>query len=238
MQNYFLTHKIQEMNKIKIFFILGMLFWGFHSNAQETYNSSGKSGEPKYAKNKSKKGFDRNKLILGGGLSAGASTGIFIIGVSPIVGYKITDRFAAGVSVGYQYQWVKDGQQVMDGITARVLYKNINYNRISPGAWARFIVWNNLFLAAEYEHNIFNLKEYITTQNGIGSRRIWDNGPSLLLGAGLRQPITDNASFVMIVFYDVLQNIESNQRGYPGNQYSISPYANTPGFKVGINIGF
>lgn len=226
------------MNKVKIFFILGILLMGFHSNAQEVYNSSGKPGEGKYANNKTVKGFDPNKLIFGGGFSAGAATGIFSIGVSPIIGYRITDRFAAGISLGYQYQWIKDGQQVMDGITSQILYKNLNYSRISTGVWTRFIVWNNIFLSAEYEHNIFNVKEYFTTQNGIGSRRIWDNGPSLLLGVGLRQPITDNASFVMMVFYDVLQNIESNQRGVPGYRYSISPYSNTPGFKVGINIGF
>lgn len=227
------------MNKVNICFILSLLFLGLHSNAQTVYNSSGKSGDAKYSKNKSVKGFDPNKLILGGGFTAGAGTGSFNIGIMPIIGYRITERFAAGISLGYQYQWVKNGQAVIDGLTAQYLLKNINYNRISPGAWTRFIVWNNLFLNAEYEHNIFTLKEYITTQNGIASRRVWDNAPSLLLGAGLRQPLTDNASIVIMAFYDVLQNIESNQRidAY-GNKYSISPYANYIGYKIGINIGF
>lgn len=210
----------------------------FNLNAQEIYNSSGKKGEAKYAKNQTVKGFDPSRLIFGGGFTAGAATGIFNIGVSPIVGYRITDRFSAGVQLGYQYQWVKDGQVVMDGITSQILYKNLNYNRFSGGVWTRFIVWQNIFLSAEYEHNLFNVKEYFTTQNGIGSRRTWDNGPSLLLGGGLRQPVTDNTSIVMILFYDVLQNIPSNQRGIPGYQYSISPYEGSLGFKIGINVGF
>lgn len=228
------------MNKVKIFFILGILFGGFHSNAQVIYNSSGKPGEAKYAKNKTIKGFDPNKLIFGGGFTAGAATGIFNIGITPIVGYRITDRFSAGVSLGYQYQWVKDGQQIMDNLTGQYVIKNFNYHRISTGIWSRFIVWNNIFLAAEYEHNFFTYKDYFYTQTGVGVRRKWDNAPSLLLGGGIRQPITDNASFVIQVFYDALQNIPANQRTdpYSNTQYSISPYANTLGFKVGINIGF
>lgn len=225
------------MKKAIVMFLLSSLF--IHVQAQEVYNSSGRKGEAQYAKNRTQKGFDPHRLIFGGGFSAGLSTGLFVGGISPLVGYKFSDRFSSGIRLGYQYQWIKNGQAAMDGVSGQIVYKNINYSIISGGVWARFIVWQNLFLHAEYEHNLFTYKKYFTTHQGIGSRRESDNAPSLLTGIGYRQPISSQVSFVIMVFYDVLQDIPANQRtDIYGNTYSISPYADRVDFRIGINVGF
>lgn len=227
------------MNIKKIGFLLILFFWCLPSQAQEIYNSSGKKGDAKYAPNKQKEGFDPQRLIVGGGFTLSGGSGIFLAGASPIIGYRITNRLSAGVRLGYLYQFYKDGQSVMDGITGQILYKNLNYSILSGGAWTRFLVFENFFAQAEFEHNIFTYKEYFTTNQGVAKRRISDNANSLLLGGGLRQPITDRMSFVIVASYDVLQNIPSNQRtDIYGRTYSRSPYANTIDIKVGINIGF
>ena len=53
-------------------------------------------------------GFDKSKLFFGGnlGLAFGTYT---IINVSPLVGYRFTHVFAAGVGVNYSYYGYDDG---------------------------------------------------------------------------------------------------------------------------------
>lgn len=227
------------MKKILALLVFSLLFTSLH--AQVIYNSSGKKGEAKYQNNAEKKGFDPHKLIFGGGFGAGFGNGSLILSISPIAGYRISDRFSAGLRLGYQYNWIKDGQYYINGISSAVEGKNINYHVVAPGIWGRFLVWNNIFLHAEYEYNIFTYKEYQTSfsQPGYLTKRAWDHANCLLVGIGLRQPVTDNSSFVFEIFYDALQNIPSNLRtDINGHQYSISPYAGRVDFRIGFNVGF
>lgn len=227
------------MKKMILAACMSVLFFGVQ--AQETYNSSGRQGAPRFKENKQVKGFDPHRLIFGGGLSAGFSGGTLILGVSPLAGYRITDRLSAGVRLGYLYNWIKDGQGYINGVTGAVELENVNYHLFSPGIWARFLVWNNIFVHTEFEYNIYSYKSYATTYQdpGFTSERLFDKAPSLLLGLGYRQPVSDNASFVIEVYYDVLQDIPANQRtDIYGNTYSISPYAGRIDFRVGFNIGF
>ena len=225
----------------KIVLALMVCFLAGTVNAQVIYNSSGKKGEAQYQRNAEKKGFDPHKLIFGGGFSFGFGSGSLLLSVSPIAGYRFTDRFSAGLRMGYQYNWTKDWPFTYNGITGYGVIKNLNYHIISPGVWGRFIVWDNIFIQAEYEYNIFTYKNYISSpkEPGYISSRAWDHANSLLLGIGLRQPVSDNSSFVLIASYDVLQNISSNMRtDVYGQEYSISPYAGTLDVRIGFNIGF
>lgn len=71
------------------------------ANAQEVYTSSGRNVHAK--KEKKVTGFDPSRLIIGGGIIASFGTGYTDAGISPIVGYAITDHFAAGIGIGYEY---------------------------------------------------------------------------------------------------------------------------------------
>lgn len=227
------------MKKIALFLFCILVFGTVQ--AQVIYNSSGKKGEAKYKENAQKKGFDAHRLIFGGGFGAGFGNGNLVLSVSPIAGYRFSERLSAGLRLGYQYNWIKDGQYYYNGATGYYNAENINYHVIAPGVWGRFIVWNNIFVHAEYEYNVFTYKEYTTilTEPWYSTSRAWDHANCLLLGVGLRQPITNNASFVFEVFYDVLQNIPANQRtDVYGNTYSISPYAGRVDFRIGFNVGF
>lgn len=210
--------------------------------AQDTYNSSGKKGQPIYQQNAQKKGFDPYRLIFGGGMGAGFGNGTLVLGVSPIVGYRITDHFSAGLSLGYQYNWIRHGQYYVDGRSGAIESANINYHIVSPGAWARMLVFENLFLYGQFEYNAFTYNQYQQAANSYGytKHRNWDKAMSLLPGLGYRQPITNNSSIVIMAGYDVLKNSAFNKRtdAY-GNSYSVSPYAPDGfDFHIGLNIGF
>src|ERR1017187_10428182 len=79
-----------------------LLFFGIsYASAQEVYTSSGKTGFHK--KTKKKKGYDPDRLIIGGGITFGIDGGYVNLGLAPIVGYRITDHFSAGLGLGYLY---------------------------------------------------------------------------------------------------------------------------------------
>lgn len=211
------------------------------AQAQEIYNSSGRAGKANFRENAEKKGFDANKLIFGGGVGFGMGTGIISFGVSPIIGYRITDRFAAGISLGYQYYRVKDFWGVYNQANnGNLEFYNLNQNMFSGGVWARYIVWDNLFLHSELEYNITRYKTYLSDNvTGIRKETVSTSVPCLLLGGGYRQPVGEHMSFVIMALYDVLQDIPSNQRtDNMGRKYSISPYADRLEVRVGVNIGF
>ncbi len=199
---------------------------GFSASSQEVYTSSGKPANAR-KRQQEEKGFDASKLIFGGGLALGFGT-VTNLGISPVVGYRITDNFAAGISLGYQYNRIKNFWSIQDPVTGA--YKNIHYKAsiLSGGVWTRYVVWQNIFAHAEYEHNLLTYNEPAYDQNGSGNiveKKTKLDAPALLLGGGFRQPMTENSSFVISALYDVLQ-------------HEYSPYGNQLFFRFGFNVGF
>ncbi len=197
------------------------LLTGFSATAQEVYTSSGKSANARQREQK-EKGFDASKLIFGGGMVLGFGT-VTNIGVSPILGYRITDNFAAGISLGYQYNRIKDFWDLGNGQTMH--YKA---NLFSGGVWARYAFLQNFFGHVEYEHNLMTFSRPGFDPGGSGSiveEKIRFDAPALLVGGGFRQPVTENSSFVISLLYDVLQE-------------EYSPYGKNVFFRMGFNVGF
>lgn len=197
-----------------------------HASAQEVYSSSGKPVKAiKKEKEKEEKKF-ANRLMFGGGFSLGLGT-VTNIGISPVVGYAITDKLYAGVGMGYQFVRIKDYWPVRDPVTFDVLYKPYTSNVYSPSVWARYIVWRNFFVHAEFEQNFMTVKEYYNDDYTaeIKTAMFKAHPAALLLGAGIRMPVSERVSFVLTGLYDVLQQ-----------QYS--PYGRTIAIRFGINAGF
>src|SRR5688572_20107643 len=102
------------MRKIIFLFALCLSLEGI---AQETYTSSGKPAgvlRKQQEKKQKEKGFDPSRMIYGGTLSVGGGNGSFTLGVAPMVGYRISDKFAAGVGFGYQYSRVNNYFEIED----------------------------------------------------------------------------------------------------------------------------
>ncbi len=164
----------------------------------------------------SRKGLDPSRLMIGGslGLVFGDYTNI---NISPLIGYRFSDMFAAGININAQYASEKDRF-----VNGDIKYQ---YTVFGGGVWGRFYPLDMIFLHAQPEYNhisekltdeTFNPKQVIKTSYGVSS---------LLLGGGYSQPIGEGySSFYIMVLYDVLQNTRS-------------PYQNRPQVQVGFNVG-
>lgn len=218
--------------KHKLFTILLALMISAAATAQdEVYSSSGKPLNKSEKNVKSDKLIDPDRLIFGGWGLFAVGGGFTNLGVTPIFGYRITDGFSAGIGFGYQYLRIKNYNSVIvDPNSGASEYRPLTAHIYSPSVWARHIIWNNIFAHAEYEHNIFSQTIYTNdfTQYGvlpIIKEKEVINAPRLFLGGGLRQPIGDRASIVVMGLYDIL---------HTSNSVYISPFT----IRIGINAGF
>lgn len=214
------------MKKILLALIVSVT--GVSAFAQDTvYSSSGRpvSDYRKRQKEEDKK-FDKSKLIFGGGLIFGIGNGITNLGLSPIVGYRFTDKLAAGIGLGYQYYGNKQAKQYYDTSQPTPYPVNdfhLKTSIYSASLWARYLVFNNIFVHLEPEMNSY--KRFVDWENNYSVELERVFVPSILVGAGIRQPITDRLSLVGILLYDVLQE--------PG-----SPYYRRVDIRFGFNVGF
>jgi hypothetical protein len=200
-----------------------MLFVGINTvSAQDTYSSSGR---PDHAqKHKKEGGYDPSRLIFGGGFVAGIGTGYSDLGISPVVGYRFTNNFSAGVGLGYEY--LKSTITYIDLNSGNYINYPTQANIITPNIWARYIFWRNIFVDGTFEYNILKYSQYYTDNNGYpvsGSYSV--NVPSFLLGLGIKQPLGGRVYFFGEILYDVLQNVNS-------------PYYGTVVPRAGILVGF
>ena len=216
------------MKKVVIALLLCL---GVHATyAQEIYNSSGKKGTPK-KKDLKPKGFDMSRLVIGGGANLNFGTGFASVGISPMVGYKITDNFAAGIGLSYQYY--RNKYELIDLYSGNQYAGTIQFDRktsiYSGNLWARYIVWRNLFIHAQPE--IMNIGvitdlEQDPSTNVITANEERKNVFIGLIGAGVRQPITGSLSLYFMLLFDVVQDPYS-----PYYKRLFDP-------RIGFNIGF
>jgi len=218
------------MKRVLLSAILGLALAVNVQAQEDVYSSSGKPLNRKETNIKSDKLIDPSRVIFGGWGLFGIASGVTNVGVTPILGYKLTDNFSAGIGFGYQYLRIKDYfSVVVDPVTAQAELHPLNAHFYSPSVWMRRTIWNNIFAHVEYEHNISSYKEYTNDFTQYPPPVITKNTtltvPSVLLGGGIRQPIGDRASMVFMILYDVLQDINS-------------PYRNTVAIRLGINFGY
>lgn len=162
-----------------------------------------------------KKEFDASRLVIGGsvGLAFGDYTNIDF---SPLIGYRISEMFAAGVAINAQY-----GAQrfrYYDGTTSQ---RN-QYSILGGGLWGRFYPFDFMFIHVQPEYNFINVKT--TLYNPKSTYTDHYGVPSLLMGGGYVQPISDRAAINIMALYDVIQD-------------GRSPYSNGIILRVGATLG-
>ncbi|MEM9830961.1 MAG: hypothetical protein AAF944_09995 [Bacteroidota bacterium] len=123
-----------------------------------------------------------DKIAPGGNFSLQFGT-ITYIEVSPMVGYRFTNKFMAGPGITYRYFKVR-------GFEASSIY--------GPRAFARYVINRQFFVQSEYE----NLSvEFPTGDPRAPVTREWV--PGLFVGGGLFQPIGERAGFMIGAFYNL-----------------------------------
>jgi hypothetical protein len=130
-----------------------------------------------------------DKLYFGGymNMSFGRYT---MIGVEPMVGYKLIPRLSVGAKIRYEY--------IQDKRYAET-YTASNYG---ASVFSRLVLFRGLYAHAEYA--AYNYKNYYETG---GSNREWV--PFLLLGGGYNLRVGKRTSVHAQVLFDVLQNDNS-----------------------------
>ncbi len=147
-----------------------------------------------------------NRVYTGGGigLQFGSQT---LINVSPIIGYRITERFSMGLGITYMYYRYKDQ------------YPAYSYssNTYGGSVFSRYLILENLFAHVEYELLRFEVRDNVSRL--LGTKDI----TSVLVGGGYRQMLGDRSSINLMVLYNL-------------NETAYSPYQN-PVIRLSFGFG-
>jgi hypothetical protein len=148
----------------------------------------------------------KSKLFFGGGFGFQFGS-ITLVEISPLIGYKITPKFSAGLSPTYKFYKYKD------------YYTGNSYSATNVwggSVFTRYDLFQNVFAHAEYETLFYNTK----LNNGISEMQQYN---SFLIGGGYQQQIGGNSGMYILVLWNL-------------NDTPESPY-NNPIIRVGFNIG-
>lgn len=157
-----------------------------------------------------KKGFDPNRLVIGGNLGAGFGNYTFV-NVTPQVGYMFNQYITAGVGINYLYNSYKYSNGDRD-----------SYNFAGVNLFARFFPIRFLYISAQpeidYSWGKYKFGDY-TTEPDYKYDGKWV--PAVLVGAGAVLSPNGKGGIYFGVQYDLIQNDRS--------PYGTHPY---------LNIGF
>jgi hypothetical protein len=192
------------------------------------YNRKEKEKE----KEEKEKGFKKENLFTGGSVSLAFYNSTFLIGASPIFGYKLANWMDAGVVVNYTYASQRDVKEFDDRLKQSVY---------GGGLFTRIYPLNFLFLQGQFEHNFTTLKYdpapnsflYLPTRQTVEAN-------SLLVGAGYTEGRRrgSNTFFYVAVLVDVLKNVNSPYVDLVYNPTTGQYVARAvPIIRAGINVG-
>jgi hypothetical protein len=126
-----------------------------------------------------------DKVFFGGNVGAQFGT-ITFMEISPLVGYKFTDKIAGGIGATYQYYHYRDK------------YYDLETNVYGGRIFGRYLFTDYLFGHAEYEY--LNLEAF-----DFRRRRV--DVESLLVGGGYIQKLGGNASIVAMILYNFTESV-------------------------------
>jgi hypothetical protein len=149
-----------------------------------------------------------DRIYFGGGFGFSANSNQTNVSLSPQVGYKITERYSAGIGITYQYVALKQ--------------YDISISNYGWSLFNRFNVTQQFFGYAEFERLSF---EYFTSFTPERKERSAYN--SLLIGAGYSEQLSRSASFSLMALYNVLYDAVDSPQPYN------SPWV----FRAGIGLG-
>ncbi|MDZ4822522.1 MAG: hypothetical protein SH856_03590 [Flavobacteriales bacterium] len=127
------------------------------------------------------------RLVFGGGLGANFSTNYTVLEISPIVGYKLTDRFIPGIGVSYTY----------------LSYYGQSFSIYGYSTWARYLIAENFFAHTEFQQNNFPVFNDFDREAG----RAWI--PAWLVGGGYHTGRESAVGFSIMILWDLIDDIRS-----------------------------
>lgn len=153
----------------------------------------------------------KERIVTGGGLGLSFGSTQDFISVSPMVGYRVTERLLAGTGITFRYTKYKYYQPALT-------LTDWGFN-----PFLRYTLFKNIFVHTEYEY--LNYEFPTTPEESI--RKAFN---SFLAGGGFIQPISKNSAFYLTALYNF-----SYVEPLPG-QYS--PYYSPLILRAGVSVGF
>ena len=149
----------------------------------------------------------KDRVFVGGGFGLNFGN-ITFISVSPVVGYRLTNKLSTGVGVNYRYR--NDKRFTPD-------LKTSDYG---GNVFGRYNVADPFFIQAELEYLDFE----IPTSPTESFRRDFT---SFLAGGGVSQPLGGKAAFTLMALYNLSYTSSAN-----------SPYSSPIVIRGGLSLGF
>lgn len=182
----------------------------FYANAQDNEDT------------KIKGGVQKDRLFTGGSVNLSFSSKTTMLGVTPQLGYSLTNWADVGINLSMNYISLRDYWEYGD---------KLRQTTYGPGAFVRLFPVNFIFGTAQYEYNIIREK-YIPAENGSRTPYVERvNAPSLLVGggyAGGRQP-GRNSYYYISIMWDIA--------GDENSPYIDNLGRSNPVIRAGYNIG-
>jgi len=154
----------------------------------------------------------KDRMFFGGGFGLSFSRSYDYFSVSPIIGYKLNQRVATGLSLIYRHT------------TYKYITPSISTNDYGVSPFIRYQFYGPLFLHAEYEL----LNNQYVTYTGESVRK---NFRSFMAGGGFFQPAGRHAGFYASALYNFSYRT-------PTSPFDYYPYSSPLVLRVGITAGF
>jgi len=185
---------------MKCVFLLGVLFLATPAWAQ--WGDEKMNDKPSFT----------DRIFMGGGMGASFNSYTDFVSVSPMIGYRVSQRLATGIGLQYRYTSYKQ------------FNPKLTTDDYGASLFARFMLFGPVFLHAEFEHLNY---EFPGSTPGETLRKDFN---SVLAGGGFFQPLGRRAGFYATLLYNF-----SYQNSY---NYSYYPYSNPLILRAGITAGF
>ena len=147
-----------------------------------------------------------DRVYTGGGIGLQFGSQTFV-NISPLLGYRLTEKFSVGVSATYLYFRYKDYNPAY----------SYSSNTYGGSVFTRYLIFENLFAHVEYEVLRLDVRDNVSRL--LGSNDI----TSVLVGGGYRQMLGDRSSINLMLLYNL-------------NETTYSPYQN-PIIRLSFGIG-
>ncbi|MFH1118951.1 MAG: hypothetical protein V1775_03955 [Bacteroidota bacterium] len=159
-----------------------------------------------------------DKLFFGGGLGLQFGT-ITLVDVSPVIGYRVTEKFETGLGLTYKYFRYKD--YYIDYNTG--IGYDLKSNILGGSVFARYHLLENVFAHAEFESLNYRYDDFYDSGGVVLSERRTAVINSIFVGGGYRQRISSGSYFFIMALWNL-------------NDSALSPYSN-PVLRMGVVLG-
>lgn len=125
-----------------------------------------------------------DKIYFGGGGGFSGGTQFLSLSISPLIGYKITEQFSAGLQITYQYQ----------------RFQSLSASNFGGGPFLLYAFTPKFFAYSQYEYMSVQ-RDFSNAQNSNVERLDFT---SFFAGLGYNEPIGGNVSFQILALYNLI----------------------------------